>query len=239
MQQMGKRLRELREGRGWTRVQLGVYAGVSTATVSLVESGQRTPNAETLVKLAHALGVEPGDFFMESASPKVEAPTSPELSTETVSEEERRVTELLGSWGRHIERRAQAWEQQAAAEHKPYFGDWAGALQWGSDVSEEALEIFESAEEVASALVKEGAAVGKAVQELQRLEESYSRMWESIRAVGRRVSQALDTFTDQLKDTRSLERVRQARAWAEKEEEKRQARYEERLSRQVDAAEAG
>src|SRR5215204_6792385 len=171
--------------------------------------------------------------------PKVEAPTSPELSPETVSEEERRVTELLGSWGRHIERRAQAWEQQAAAEHKPYFGDWAGALQWGSDVSEEALEIFESAEEVASALVKEGAAVGEAVQELQRLEESYSRMWESIRAVGRRVSQALDTFTDQLKDTRSLARVRQARAWAEKEEEKRQERYEERLSRQVDAAEAG
>jgi XRE family transcriptional regulator, regulator of sulfur utilization len=71
MQQVGKQIKELREGRGWTRVQLGVYAGVSTATVSLAESGQRTPNAETLVKLAHAFGVEPGALFSEPALPKV------------------------------------------------------------------------------------------------------------------------------------------------------------------------
>jgi transcriptional regulator with XRE-family HTH domain len=75
MQGMGRRLRELRERRGWTRVQLGVYADVSTATVSQAESGKRTPNAETLVKLASALGVEPGDFFLEPASPKADAPS--------------------------------------------------------------------------------------------------------------------------------------------------------------------
>ena len=63
---VGKRIKELREARGWTRVQLGVYAGLSTSTVSFVESGRRTPNAETMIKLAEALGVEPGEFFQGS-----------------------------------------------------------------------------------------------------------------------------------------------------------------------------
>src|SRR5436305_539540 len=86
MQQVGDRIRELREGRGWTRVQLGVYAGVSTATVSLAESGQRTPNAETLVKLAHAFGVDPGDLFRESAAAeKAEAPDAPKENAPSAS----------------------------------------------------------------------------------------------------------------------------------------------------------
>jgi transcriptional regulator with XRE-family HTH domain len=97
MHQLGKRLRELREGMGWNQVQLGVYAGISTATVSLAESGQRTPNAETIVKLARALEVDPGALFAESKPPKAEAPSPPTPAEEPVSDEERRLSDIDAS----------------------------------------------------------------------------------------------------------------------------------------------
>ncbi len=85
MQEMGERIKELREGKGWTQVQLGVYAGVSHTTVSLAEAGQRTPNAETVVKLARALDVEPGELLAGVTPKKDHAPSLPEIL-----EEERR-----------------------------------------------------------------------------------------------------------------------------------------------------
>jgi transcriptional regulator with XRE-family HTH domain len=92
-----KRVRELREARGWTQVQLGVYAGISPSTVNLIEHGHRNPNTTTLQKLATALGVEPGDLFTESDSPKVSAPPSLQPSfNDVLSEDERREEEAEG-----------------------------------------------------------------------------------------------------------------------------------------------
>jgi transcriptional regulator with XRE-family HTH domain len=61
-------LRHLREEKGWTQAELGVYAHLGASTVSLLESGKRKASARTLSRLADALGVEVGDLF-----PKEEA----------------------------------------------------------------------------------------------------------------------------------------------------------------------
>jgi transcriptional regulator with XRE-family HTH domain len=61
-------IRQLREEKGWTQAELGVYAHLGASTVSLLESGKRKASARTLGRLAEALGVEVGDLF-----PKEEA----------------------------------------------------------------------------------------------------------------------------------------------------------------------
>ena len=52
-----ERLKNSRESRGMTQIQLCEASGVSQAQLSLYESGQRSPTAETLIKLARSLGV--------------------------------------------------------------------------------------------------------------------------------------------------------------------------------------
>ena len=65
---IGPMTQRLREEKGWTQAELGVYAHLGASTVSLLESGKRKASARTLSRLAEALGVEVGDLF-----PKEEA----------------------------------------------------------------------------------------------------------------------------------------------------------------------
>ena len=65
---IGPMIQRLREEKGWTQAELGVYAHLGASTVSLLESGKRKASARTLSRLAEALGVEVGDLF-----PKEEA----------------------------------------------------------------------------------------------------------------------------------------------------------------------
>lgn len=53
----GKRLRDLREGRGLTRKALAEASGVPFGTIYSYEGGRRSPALATTVKLAAALGV--------------------------------------------------------------------------------------------------------------------------------------------------------------------------------------
>jgi transcriptional regulator with XRE-family HTH domain len=56
--QIGKTLKERREGLGLTREQLAKKAKVTTAYVSMMEAGKRkNPSLDVLRKLAKALGV--------------------------------------------------------------------------------------------------------------------------------------------------------------------------------------
>jgi transcriptional regulator with XRE-family HTH domain len=58
MKEFGEVLRELREKRGLTVNQLGIYSGVSPALISKIENGKRgTPKPETLEKLAKGLKI--------------------------------------------------------------------------------------------------------------------------------------------------------------------------------------
>jgi transcriptional regulator with XRE-family HTH domain len=60
-------LTQVRRERGLSQQGLADASGVNKATINQIERGRRSPNVETLEKLAEALSVEVADFF-----PKVE-----------------------------------------------------------------------------------------------------------------------------------------------------------------------
>ena len=62
---LARRLRALRERRGWTQEDLAERAGLSVSFVSLLERGGRGPSQDTLVQVAEALGVPLVDLFRE------------------------------------------------------------------------------------------------------------------------------------------------------------------------------
>jgi len=62
-------LTRLRVEQGWSQQRLADESGVNKATINQIERGRRSPNVETLEKLADALGVGVADFF-----PKAQAP---------------------------------------------------------------------------------------------------------------------------------------------------------------------
>jgi transcriptional regulator with XRE-family HTH domain len=64
-----RELTRIRQERGLTQQGLADASGVNKATINQIEGGRRSPNVETLEKLADALGVELADLF-----PKAQAP---------------------------------------------------------------------------------------------------------------------------------------------------------------------
>ena len=65
----GARLRSLRVAAGLTQTELAAQSGVPHETISRLELARRSPQAETVARLADALGVAPGDLVSgDSAS---------------------------------------------------------------------------------------------------------------------------------------------------------------------------
>jgi transcriptional regulator with XRE-family HTH domain len=60
---VGKRLRELRESKGWGLRELARRAGVNPSTVSTAENGQHSLSLANAKKIADALGVRVGDLL--------------------------------------------------------------------------------------------------------------------------------------------------------------------------------
>ena len=56
MTELGNRLRDAREAKGWTQAQLAEAIQVSRKTVNTVENGVFTPSTVIALKLARALG---------------------------------------------------------------------------------------------------------------------------------------------------------------------------------------
>lgn len=68
------RLQHARELSGLSARRLGTLAGLSTATVALIESGERkAPSAETLARLAKVLGVSLDWLISGAGDPPDEA----------------------------------------------------------------------------------------------------------------------------------------------------------------------
>jgi transcriptional regulator with XRE-family HTH domain len=63
MDGIGARVREARERRGMSMADLARAAGLSPGAVSRIEHGERSPGAETVSRLARALGVEAGNLM--------------------------------------------------------------------------------------------------------------------------------------------------------------------------------
>ena len=59
----GRRLRELREERGWSQEQLADEVSLDRSYVGGVERGERNVSLENICRLASALGVPPGDLL--------------------------------------------------------------------------------------------------------------------------------------------------------------------------------
>ncbi len=64
VENIGQRVRRLRESRGITQSQLQASSGVSRSYLSRIESSQMTPSLGTLEKVAEALGVGLNRFFI-------------------------------------------------------------------------------------------------------------------------------------------------------------------------------
>jgi transcriptional regulator with XRE-family HTH domain len=68
------RLRQSRRGNGLTQEQLGERAGVSKVSISLYESGRRTPDMQTLQRIADALQVSVDHLLGRDSHGRNEAP---------------------------------------------------------------------------------------------------------------------------------------------------------------------
>jgi transcriptional regulator with XRE-family HTH domain len=59
LEQVGPRLRELREGAGLSRPELAARVGMTRGSIRKLEAGDHAPRPETVARLAAALGVTP------------------------------------------------------------------------------------------------------------------------------------------------------------------------------------
>jgi len=75
VENIGHRIRQLRESRGMTQTQLQARSRVSRSYLSRIESGQMTPSLGTLEKISEPLGVGLNRFFV------------PETNAETLLED--------------------------------------------------------------------------------------------------------------------------------------------------------
>jgi len=75
LEQIGPRLRAARTARGWTLDTLARRAGVSSSTLSRLESGKRQASLELLLPLVRQLGIHLDDLLPEEVpDPRVHRP---------------------------------------------------------------------------------------------------------------------------------------------------------------------
>ena len=60
---LGRRIRSIRNEKGWTQQELGDQAEVNYKFIGEIERGQQNPSFNILVKIAAALGVDLLDLF--------------------------------------------------------------------------------------------------------------------------------------------------------------------------------
>jgi putative transcriptional regulator len=63
MPELGNKLREAREAKGWTQAELAAAIGVSRKTINTVENGVFVPSTVVALKLGEALGVRVEKLF--------------------------------------------------------------------------------------------------------------------------------------------------------------------------------
>jgi transcriptional regulator with XRE-family HTH domain len=73
--EVGQRIRNLREQRGWSYSELAQNSGVSRSYLYQIETGESSPTGEKLKNIANALGVSTSDLLGESTE-RLEIPES-------------------------------------------------------------------------------------------------------------------------------------------------------------------
>lgn len=67
------RLRQEREVRGMSQMDLSYESGVSQNMITYIETGKRTPSITTILKLCNALGIDTAVLFPKNDSDKEKA----------------------------------------------------------------------------------------------------------------------------------------------------------------------
>ncbi len=62
---LGERVRQLREGKGWSLTELAEKAQISRSYLSQIEQGDSTPTQAKIIQLANALGALPSQLIGE------------------------------------------------------------------------------------------------------------------------------------------------------------------------------
>lgn len=83
MSDYGSRIKETRKLRGLTQQEVADAAGMSVMTIRRYESGERTPNIESLRKIAGAMGCSVADII--PPEPRIISSVSSELTEEEKS----------------------------------------------------------------------------------------------------------------------------------------------------------
>jgi len=60
--EFGRRVRNLRESRGWSQEDFGFKIGIHRTYIGGIERGERNPTLTTIHKIAKALGVPAADL---------------------------------------------------------------------------------------------------------------------------------------------------------------------------------
>jgi len=68
---LGKRIRELRQAKGYSQESFASAASLDRSYMGAVERGERNVAALNLIKIAKTLDVEVGELFPEISSPKL------------------------------------------------------------------------------------------------------------------------------------------------------------------------
>ena len=64
-QKIGRRVRELRNQKGWTQEQLEEHSGLDRTYISDIERGVRNPSVKSIEKIAKALKVKASEIFKD------------------------------------------------------------------------------------------------------------------------------------------------------------------------------
>ena len=64
-QSVGLVIRRLREEKGMTQELLSGFAGIARSHLSMIETGAKNPNFETIWRIADALGMKPSELVAE------------------------------------------------------------------------------------------------------------------------------------------------------------------------------
>lgn len=62
---VGDTIRKLRLQKGMTQDLLSGFAGIARSHLSMIESGSKQPNFETIWRIATALGMKPSELVVE------------------------------------------------------------------------------------------------------------------------------------------------------------------------------
>jgi transcriptional regulator with XRE-family HTH domain len=197
----GNKVRQARERLGRTMEMVGQEADVSKNSILRAEHGGDI-RPVTARKIAQALGVEVVDL--------VEEPTAPKARTSLSLQDEQRRSNEIDRWLAYANFRAWAWEEQAEKEESPLFEHWRTAVEWDSEVTNEAFELIRIIDEDLWTLIGAGTLNAPEAQQAERLMAAVDRLWAAYKKANARTLAVVASMREAVRNTASLARARGA-----------------------------